>query len=172
MPTEYNQDSFDFGTVGRRRVVSAFDGGSITSNASALHLGAADKAVKPVGRLAAVFDDRRDSDRIEHSVGTLVGPRIFGIALGYEDLNDHARLRHDPTLAVLADKAECQPQGLRSGRRQVDTQPAGAVAGRHRLLLLQDRPRRRGYCAILRDDLHRVAEEAPQAPRARHRRHA
>jgi Transposase DDE domain group 1 len=104
MVTECSQDSLDFGTVEGRQVVGAFDGGSITSNAGALLLGAADKAIKLVGRLAATFSDRRDPDRIEHSVATLVGQRIFGIALGHEDLNDHDRLRHDPTLAVLAGK--------------------------------------------------------------------
>lgn len=77
---------------------------SITSNAGALLLGGADKAIELVGGLAATYDDRRDPDRIEHAVTTLVGQRIFGIALGHEDLNDHDRLRHDPTLAVLAGK--------------------------------------------------------------------
>lgn len=54
----------------------------------------------------AKFNDRRHPDRIEHSLATLVGQRIFGIALGHEDLDDHDRLRHDPTLAVLAGKLE------------------------------------------------------------------
>lgn len=104
MPTECSQDSFDFGTVEGRQVVGAFDGGAMTTNAGGLLLGAADKAIGLVGRLAATFRDRRDADRIEHSVGTLVGQRIFAIALGHEDLNDHDGLRHDPTLAVLAGK--------------------------------------------------------------------
>ena len=104
MATECSQDSFDFGTVEGRQVVGAFDGGTITSNAGALLLGAADKAIRLVERLAASFRDRRDPERIEHAVATLVGQRIFGIALGHEDLNDHDRLRYDPTLAVLAGK--------------------------------------------------------------------
>src|SRR6185503_7076305 len=65
-------------------------------------------------RLAACFHDERRQDLIEHEVVTLVGQRVFGIALGYEDLNDHDELRHDPVMAVLAGKLqarrkECAP---------------------------------------------------------------
>ena len=65
---------------------------------------------------------------LEHTMATLVGQRIFGIALGYEDLNDHDQLRHDPVLAVLAGKLDGAAQELRAGGRQVDAQPAGACA--------------------------------------------
>ena len=102
MPTECSQDSFDFGTVEGRAVVGAFDGGQITSNAGALLLGQADKAVGLVSRLARCFQDGRDPDAVVHTVPALLGQRIFGIALGYEDINDHDQLRHDPVLGVLA----------------------------------------------------------------------
>ena len=96
MATECSQDSLDFGTIEGRSVVGAFDGGVISSEAGALLLGATDRAIKLVGRFAATFSDRREADNIEHTVTTLVGQRLFAIALGYEDLNDHDELRHDP----------------------------------------------------------------------------
>jgi hypothetical protein len=89
-------------------VVAAFDGGAITSDAGALLLGAADRAIKLTERLAACFHDVRRQELIEHEVVTLVGQRVFGIALGYEDLNDHDDLRHDPVMAVLAGKLEAK----------------------------------------------------------------
>jgi hypothetical protein len=83
-------------------VVAAFDAGAITSDAGALLLGATDHAIRMMDRLAACFHDVRCPELIEHQVVTLVGQRVFGIALGYEDLNDHDELRHDPMLAVLS----------------------------------------------------------------------
>jgi hypothetical protein len=111
MATECRQDSFDFGTVKGRAVVGAFDGGVISSDAGALLLGATNRAIKLVSRFAACFSDARAADCIEHSVHTLVGQRVFGIALGYQDLNDHDELRHDPVMAVLADKLEARRKG-------------------------------------------------------------
>ena len=106
MPTECSAERFDFGLVGRREVVGSFDGGSITSDAGALLLGKTDRALGLVDRLAACFTDYRKPELIEHRVATLVGQRVFGIALGYEDLNDHDELRRDPVMAVLAGKLE------------------------------------------------------------------
>src|SRR4030088_665380 len=111
MPTECNADLFGFAPVEGREVVAAFDGGAITSDAGALLLGAADRAIKLTERLAACFHDVRRQDLIEHEVVTLVGQRVFGIALGYADLNDHDDLRHDPVMAVLAGKLEAQRAG-------------------------------------------------------------
>jgi hypothetical protein len=95
-------------------VEAAFDAGLVTSDAGALLLGATDRAIGMMGRFAACFHDERQAERIEHEVVTLVGQRVFGIALGYEDLNDHDELRHDPLMAVLAGKLtlrreECAP---------------------------------------------------------------
>ena len=106
MPTECSAERFDFGLVGRRKVVGSFDGGAITSDAGALLLGTTDRAIGLVDRLAACFTDYRKPELIEHRVATLVGQRVFGIALGYEDLNDHDELRRDPVMAVLAGKLE------------------------------------------------------------------
>jgi len=85
-------------------VEAAFDGGLVTSDAGALLLGATDRAIRLVDRMAQCFRDHRSQELIEHAVATLIGQRVFGIALGYEDLNDHDELRHDPVMAVLAGK--------------------------------------------------------------------
>jgi hypothetical protein len=84
--------------------VGAFDGGQITSHAGGLLLGASNRAIRLIARLAHCFQDGRDPDALLHTVPTLLGQRIFGIALGYEDINDHDQLRHDPVLQVLAGK--------------------------------------------------------------------
>jgi hypothetical protein len=99
---------FGFAPVEGREVVAAFDGGAITLDAGAMLLGAADGAIGMMERFAACFHDERRQDLIEHEVVTLVGQRVFGIALGYEDLNDHDELRHDPLMAVLAGKLEAR----------------------------------------------------------------
>ena len=104
MPTECSAESFDFGSVEGRRVEAAFDAGLVTSDAGALLLGATDRAIRMIDRFASCFHDERRPEWIEHEVSTLVGQRVFGIALGYEDLNDHDELRHDPMMAVLAGK--------------------------------------------------------------------
>lgn len=114
MPTECSPALFEFAPVEGRHVVAAFDGGAITSDAGALLLGETDRAIGLTERFAACFTDARMAELVEHEVGTMVLQRVVGIALGYEDLNDHDQLRHDPVLAVLAGKlaakrADCAP---------------------------------------------------------------
>jgi hypothetical protein len=104
MPTECSAEQFDFGIVEGRAVEAAFDAGLVTSDAGGLLLGATDRVIDLVDRFAACFRDRRRQDLVEHALTTLIGQRVFGMALGYEDLNDHDDLRHDPVLAVLAGK--------------------------------------------------------------------
>src|SRR5438309_331105 len=104
MQTECSADLFGFARVESRAVVAAFDGGKMTSDAGALLLGATDQAIRLVDRFAECFADSRAPELIEHTVGTMVGQRIFALALGYEDLVDHDQLRHDPTMAVVAGK--------------------------------------------------------------------
>jgi len=106
MPTECSAELFEFAPVERRAVVAGFDGGAITSDAGALLLGATDGAIRLIERFAACFIDRRKAELIEHFVPTLIAQRVFGIALGYEDISDHDDLRHDPIMAVLAGKLE------------------------------------------------------------------
>src|ERR1700692_4795180 len=106
MQTECSAKRFDFGAVEKRAVVAGFDGGTITSDAGVLFPGRADRAIGLVDGFARCFLDGRHPGLIEHEVKTLVGQRVLALALGYEDLNDHDELRHDPVLAVLAGKLE------------------------------------------------------------------
>ena len=133
MPTECSAERFDFGTVEGRAVDAAFDAGLVTSDAGALLLGATDRAIDLVGRFASCFHDERRPEYIEHEVATLVGQRVFGIALGYEDLNDHDELRHDPLMAVLAGKLAA---------RREDCAPVAGKSTLNRLELSRLQPTR------------------------------
>ncbi len=104
MTTQCIQKSFAFHALGNRDVVARFDGGPITSDAGGLLLREVEGKMGILRRFAACFTDHRDPERIEHSVFELVSQRVFALALGYEDLNDHDNLRHDPLLAVLVGK--------------------------------------------------------------------
>ena len=108
MPTECNPALFRFPPVEGRPVVASFDGGAITSDAGALLLGQTDRAIRLTERFAACFADTRTAELVEHQVETMVMQRVVGIALGYEDLNDHDELRRDPVQAVLASKLHAQ----------------------------------------------------------------
>jgi hypothetical protein len=119
----------DFASVGSRKVTAAFDGGAITSNAGALLLREADRAIGLSRQVAACFKDGRRQDRVEHAVETLVAQRIHGLALGYEDLNDHDELRHDPVL------------GLLSGKVEAKRSDCAALAGKSTLNRLEHAPR-------------------------------
>jgi hypothetical protein len=133
MQTECTPDLFGFEPVAGRNVVAGFDGGEITSNAGALLMGATDRAIGLVERFAACFRDRRCQELIEHEVGTLVGQRVFGIALGYEDVVDHDELRHDRVMAVLAGKLEAT---------RVDCAPVAGKSTLNRLELSEPTPTR------------------------------
>ncbi len=114
MPTECSAVRFEFAPVDGRRVVAAFDGGAITSDAGALLLGQTDRAIRLTERFASCFVDGRLAALVEHQVSAMVLQRVFGIALGYEDLNDHDEVRHDPVMAVLvgklaAKRSDCAP---------------------------------------------------------------
>ncbi len=104
MPTQCTAEQLTFSWAGRRRVVAAFDGGTVSSDGGALLLGKADAAVGLIDRLSRCFIDERQADLVEHSLRTLVGQRVFALALGYEDLNDHDELRHDPVMGALLGK--------------------------------------------------------------------
>lgn len=108
MPTDCNAGLFAFEALGNRKVTAAFDGGAITSNAGALLLRQVDRRIGLSRQAAACFSDGRDQDRLEHRLDTLLAQRVHGIALGYEDLNDHDALRHDPVLGLLSGKIEAR----------------------------------------------------------------
>jgi hypothetical protein len=105
--TECNQDRFEFAsTSGTRQIVAEFNGGTITSDAGSLLLKETDAKMNLLTRFAECFSDRRSPLLIEHTMEQMLRQRVYGLALGYEDLNDHDRLRLDPLLAVMAGKAE------------------------------------------------------------------
>jgi len=104
--TQCSQESLQFHPLNQRRVVGRFDGGAITSDAGGLLLREVEKRTGIVAQFAGCFTDHRDAERIEHTVKELVAQRVYALALGYEDLNDHDQLRRDPLLAVLAEKED------------------------------------------------------------------
>jgi hypothetical protein len=106
MTTECNPEQLEFHALGRREVIGRFDGGRITSDGGGLLLREVDKRLGLLDRLATCFSDYRNPNSIEHSVQALVAQRVYGLALGYEDLNDHDVLRKDSVLALLVGKQD------------------------------------------------------------------
>lgn len=135
MHTQCNAEQLQFSCVERRRVVAAFDGGTVSSDAGALLLGRADAAIGLIDRLASCFTDGRATGAIEHTVRTLVGQRVFGMALGYEDLNDREQLCHDPACTSIRPCTDHPPAGRRVMLAAPDPSPAPPP------------PRRRNSCA-------------------------
>jgi len=136
MPTECNLELFEFEAVEGRAVVAAFDGGTVTSDAGALLLAQTDRAIRLIDRFAACFTDHRSAEAIEHTVRTLVLQRVFALALGYEDLNDHDQLRHDPVLAALngkltARRQECAALAGKSTLNRLEHAPAARPVDRY-----------------------------------------
>lgn len=106
MSTECNQFVFGFHPLKQREIRAQFDGGAITTEGGGLLLREVEKRIGIVRQFAACFRDYRKPDLIEHTVEELVAQRVYGLALGYEDLNDHEELRKDPLLAVLVEKSD------------------------------------------------------------------
>jgi hypothetical protein len=135
METQCIQEQMVFQQLGRREVVGRFDGGMISSDAGGLLLREVEKRFGILKRFAACFRDYRDSQRIDHSLETLISQRVYGIALGYEDLNDHDRLRHDVVMGVLCEKND--PSGMERARKR---DQGKAVAGKSTLNRLELTP--------------------------------
>lgn len=104
MQTECIQEAFTFASHFSRRVEAGFTAGRVSTDGGALLLREVDRKIRLLERLAGCFRDGRKQDRVEHSLAEMLSQRIFGLALGYEDLNDHEQLRTDPLLAVLSGK--------------------------------------------------------------------
>jgi hypothetical protein len=102
--TECIQSEFEFTGHFSRSVVARFDGGTMTSDGGVLLLRETDRRLHVLPRLAACFRDGRSAGYVSHTVQELVAQRVYGLALGYEDLSDHDQLRHDPLLAVVSGK--------------------------------------------------------------------
>jgi hypothetical protein len=130
-------DRLGFQPLEKRELVGIFDGGAITSDAGGLLLREVDAKTGIIGRLAECFTDYRDPELVEHTVAELVAQRVYGIALGYEDLVDHDQLRHDPLMAVLAGKDDP------TGQNRVRERDRGkALAGKSTLNRLELSPPR------------------------------
>ncbi len=132
MLTQCNQESFQFHPLRKREVRGRFDGGAIPSDAGGLLLREVEKRTGIVAQFAACFTDHRDPERLEHTVKELVAQRVYALALGYEDLNDHDQLRQDPRLAVLAEKPD--PTGESRARER---DQGKALAGKSTLNRLE-----------------------------------
>lgn len=122
-----------FARLDGRDVVADFGGGAISSEAGALLLGATDKAIGLIDRFAACLRDNRSATDVVHEVRTLVGQRVFAIALGYEDLVDHDELRRDPVLGVVLGRLEarhprCAPLAGKSTLNRLEHAPEGGLA--------------------------------------------
>ena len=135
METQCTPAQLEFHALGQRQVVGRFDGGNITSDAGGLLLRETEKCTGILREFAQAFEDLRDPDLIEHTVAELVAQRVYGLALGYEDLNDHDELRRDPLLAVLVGKED--PEGENRFREQ---DRGKALAGKSTLNRLELTP--------------------------------
>ncbi len=135
MKTQCTTEQMEFHHLGRRAVIGRFDGGKISSDAGGVLLREVEKRTDILERLAGCFRDYRNEERIEHSVGSLIRQRVYGMALGYEDLNDHDSLRHDVVMGLLSEKHDP------SGRDRVREQDQGkAIAGKSTLNRLELTP--------------------------------
>jgi len=121
-----------FQELGRRIVVADFDGGTITSDAGALLLREIDLQNGILDSFATCFDDYRDQRFVDHSVRQMLAQRVYGLCLGYEDINDHEQLRYDPLFATLCDQADVE------GKRRLRSEDLGkALAGKSTLNRLE-----------------------------------
>ena len=135
METQCIREQMEFQQLGRRSAIGRFDGGRISSDAGGLLLREVENRTHILKRLAGCFRDYRDKDRIVHTVQSLILQRVYGIALGYEDLNDHDSLRHDVVMGVLSEKQDP------SGKDRVREQDQGkAIAGKSTLNRLELTP--------------------------------
>jgi hypothetical protein len=116
--TECNPTPLLFPSLERRKVVADFSGGYLSSDGGVLLLRSVDRALGLTAKLAQAFTDGRDERYCDHSVRELLAQRLYAMALGYEDLNDHTRLRQDPLLAVACEKAEPLGSDRKQGRQR------------------------------------------------------
>lgn len=106
--TECNQSGFGFEACGSREIVARFDGGTISSDGGAFLLRQTDQRLNLLPRLGECFLDGRNQKQVEHSIQEMLSQRIYGLALGYEDINDHEQLRNDPVFGILAGRSELE----------------------------------------------------------------
>src|SRR5438876_10764387 len=125
MSTECNQFVFGFHPLKQREIRAQFDGGAITSDGGGLLLREVEKRIGMLRQFAACFTDYRNAALSEHTVEALVAQRVYGLALGYEGLNDHEELRNDPLLAVRVEKSDPSQETLAGQRTLNRVDPTG-----------------------------------------------
>jgi len=130
--TECCQQTFGFQALGSRRVEADFSGGHLSSDGGVLLLRETDRHLGLCDKLARCFSDTRDERFVEHSLPVMVRQRVLGLALGYEDLNDHEQLRTDPLLA-----AACENPDLLGQSRRHEQDRGKALAGKSTLNRLE-----------------------------------
>src|ERR1019366_4432189 len=144
--TECNQSGFECEGHFSRRVVAEFSGERRTTEGGALLLRAADRKIGLLRRVVRCFTDARDPQRIEHELSEMLAQRIYGLALGYQDLNDHEDLRNDPLLGMLAGRRDLNaPLAGKSTLNRLELTPAGSPAA--------ERYNKISYCAEAMDTL-------------------
>lgn len=131
MGTDCSSEQLVFEGFEGRQVVGCFDGGAVTSNAGAALLREADRAIGLTDRVARCFRDERNPDLVVHRLATLLAQRIHGLALGYEDLNDHDELRFDPVLGLLSDRLETKREDVATlaGKSTLNRLEHGLISG-------------------------------------------
>jgi len=158
--TECNQTFFPFEGHFSRQVVAEFAGDWLTTDGGSLLLRQADRKIGLLRRVAGCFSDYRQPERIEHRLEEMLAQRIYGLALGYEDLNDHEQLRQDPLLGVLAGKKDLgEPLAGKSTLNRLELTPVGSPAA--------ERYNKINYSAEALDELlvDLFLEAHPRAPR-------
>ncbi len=112
--TECTRKALQFSSLSRKKILADFNGGRLTSDGGALLLREANRRTGLIDALAACITDPRDPAKTHHEVTTMLAQRIYGIALGYEDGNDHQTLREDPIMQILAEVAPDPDDSLAS----------------------------------------------------------
>jgi hypothetical protein len=161
MTTECSQIGFEFHSLKSRGVRAQFDGGAITSDGGGLLLREVEKRIGILRQFAACFTDYRNPELIEHSVEELVAQRVYGLALGYEDLSDHEELRKDPLLVVLVEKSD-PGQEVLAGKSTLNrlelTQATASAKERYKKIVLDHA----AVDGMLVDAFLQVHPQAPQ----------
>ena len=131
MRTECSRRRIDFHPKNGREIVGRFDGGPITSDGGAALLREVDLGAQITSQLAACFADHRDPNRVTHGVRELLAQRVYALALGYEDLNDHDELRHDALLSVVAGEGgkDGKPLAGKSTLNRLELSAPSSAAG-------------------------------------------
>jgi len=139
--TQCNQIQFTFAAHNSRKVIAQFEDNRLTTDGGGLLLRQADRKVGLLRRLVGCFQDGRDAERIEHRLEEMLAQRVYSLALGYEDLNDHEQLRQDPLLAMLAGKRElAEPLAGKSTLNRMELVPSGSLSEQryHKITYSQD----------------------------------